>query len=217
VIIGAAVLTWEATKYDRLGWLDETLSTLAEADKLFVIDNGSAPATADAVRTIARKHGARFATHDHDLHTCEHGTNLRAAVLEAAGVTVSVISDDDILWRPGWRDALEAWWSEAPPNLAITGCHLEPDYPWNESYGHLTLGGRIGKLRASTGSGTWSFRNWRDIGPLHENVQGWGDVPACKRLRSIGRDIAQIDLAEHRGEHASTWGNVSHLYAEGET
>ena len=55
------------------------------------------------------------------------------------------------------------------------------------------------------------------IGTADQALQGWGDVPACNRLRKIGRDIAQIDLAVHRGEHSSTWGNRSYLDAKGAT
>lgn len=212
--VGAAVLTYQPGRHDRFDWLDECVASLGEADVVVVVDNGSDRRDTDRVRSIARSHGAMFTQNTAPLHSCEHGTNLRAAALESLGVDLSVISDDDIVWRPGWRASLEAWWADAPDDLVITGCHLEPDYPWNETYGHRTAAGMIGKLRASTGSGTWSFRDWRRIGPLHEWQQGWGDVPACKRLRALGLDIAQIDLAEHRGEHASTWGNVSYEYAK---
>lgn len=212
--VGAAVLTYHPSRHGRLDWLDECVLSLTEADEVVVIDNGSDPGDVDAVRRIAAHHGARFAANPGPLHSCEHGTNLRAAALEQLGVDLSVTSDDDIVWRAGWRDRLEAWWSEAPDGLVVTGCHVEPDYPWNVTYGALTCGGITGKLRASTGSGTWSFRDWRRVGPLHEWQQGWGDVPACLRLRHVGLDIAQIDLAEHRGEHASTWGNDSARYAQ---
>lgn len=212
-MIGAAVLTRNPVTHDRVRMLDECLGSLTEADTLILVDNASAPDEAKVARKLARKHGAGYAYNPGPLTSCEHGTNLRAAALEQAGCDLSVISDDDIWWRPGWRTNLEAWWQDAPDGLVVTGCHVEPDYPWNPAYGELTLAGLAGALRASTGSGTWSFRDWRRVGPLHEWQQGWGDVPACHRLRAVGLDIAQIDLAEHRGEERSTWGNVSHTYA----
>lgn len=214
--VGAAVLTYRPGEHDRLDWLDECLSSLTEADALVLIDNGSPRSDLDVIRAIAREHGAMFAHNAGPLHSCEHGTNLRAAALESLGVDLSVISDDDIVWRPGWRDRLEEWWRDAPADLIITGCHVEPDFSWNATYGHRTAAGMIGKLRQSTGSGTWSYRtaDWRRIGPVHEWQQGWGDVPACHRLRTIGLDIAQIDLADHRGAYASTWGNRSYDFAQ---
>lgn len=203
----AAVLTYRPQTTGRLDALVATVESLAEADAVFVVDNGSGP---DEVAAIAAALGAEPFTHDHTLHTCGHGTNLQARVL--AGVSrfgdICVHSDDDMIWRPGWRARLGAYWQAAPQEVRLTGCHIEPLYAWNECAGAFTIGDERALIRASTGAASWSYRaqDASAIFPIPERVQGTGDVPACTKIAQRGGVICQIDLAEHKGE-VSTWGN----------
>lgn len=206
--VHAAVLTYRAVRHDRLDLLDATLDSLGEADEVFLIDNGSDDGTAELVRDLGGH------THSGHLHTSGHGTNLCARVLAASDADICVLSDDDMGWRPGWRADLVAWWENAPDDLALTGCHLEPLFPWNEVRGVARLGGIPGLIRASTGAASWSYRaqHYETIfGPagIPQQVQGHGDVPACDRVWDRGFRIGQIDIADHLGHDRSTWGNLT--------
>jgi glycosyltransferase involved in cell wall biosynthesis len=203
VIVRAAVLTYQAIDTGRVDLLRQAVTSLAEADSVHVVDNGSRDGTADLVA------GWGGYVSCSGLTTSGHGTNLCARVLAATDAEICVLSDDDMAWRPGWRDRLETWWSDAPDDVWLTGCHLEPDYPWNESMGTLTVGGIVGVLRASTGAASWSYRRSRhaEIFPIPQQVQGWGDVPACDAIHERGGRIAQLELADHAGHGRSTWGN----------
>lgn len=197
----ACVLTFNPTRYDRLDLLRETVASLREADEVWVVDNGSTDGT-DWTGLPVKHHNLS------GLTTSGMGTNLCARVCLGAAADLCVLSDDDMHWRSGWRETLEAWWTAAPDDLALTGCHLEADYPWNTRNGTLTCGETAGVLRVSTGAASWTFPadRWPSIGPIPQQVQGSGDVPACERLHDRGYRIAQLDLAEHRGEK-SIWGN----------
>ena len=113
----------------------------------------------------------------------------------------------DMLWRPGWRDRLQAWWETAPSDVLVTGCHIEAEYPWNTITG-VVEGSERALERDSSGAASWSFRrvDFPTIFPIPEQTQGHGDVPACQRILGLGGRICQLDLAEHVGAE-STWGN----------
>lgn len=205
--VAAAVLTYRAKSTDRIGLLAVTVDSLREADAVYVIDNGSD----DGSDRLIRKLYNGF-THGWPIHTSGFGTNLCARVARGDGADIVVLSDDDMLWRDGWRDKLEAWWVDAPDDLGLTGCHVEPLFPWNEYLGTVTYGGLSGLERTSSGAASWSYRKEHldvVLGPvgIPQQVQGYGDVPACDRLRDRGYRICQVDLAEHIGHGRSTWGN----------
>lgn len=200
----AAILTYRPEATGRLELLADTFHSLsAEADAVWVVDNGSGP---DEVAAITARLGVSPWSHDGPVHTCGHGTNLQARILAGAARPgdICVLSDDDMTWRPGWGKALREWWEVASPSVVLTGCHLEPAYQWNgiEDIDPPAL------YRASTGAASWSYRSasHNDIFPIPEKLQGTGDVPACARIVNNGGRIAQLDLAEHVGAE-STWGN----------
>jgi len=91
--------------------------------------------------------------------------------------------------------------------VALTGCHLEPDFDWNTILGHPRYGRVPGLWRASTGAASWSFRAGEWFGPIEESAAGAADIHACHRLWSQGRRVAQLDLATHAGNQRSAWGN----------
>jgi len=208
-MIVAAVLTYRPQATGRLEMLAESVDSLAaEADLVFVVDNGSG---VDEVAAITEALGVPPWTHGDDLHTCGHGTNLQGRVLAGAVSSPSdicVLSDDDMVWRPGWAAKLSAWWSDAPAEVVLTGCHLEPLFPWNTPAGVVTYGGVDGLVRMSTGAASWSYRamSHSRLFPIPERSNGTGDVPACRKVVDQGGAICQIDLADHVGEE-STWGN----------
>jgi glycosyltransferase involved in cell wall biosynthesis len=206
VKIAAAVLTFQAVTHDRVDLLLDTLDSLDEADELLVVDNGSTDGSQDLVHDLGGY------VNDAPLTTSGHGTNLQARLLAATDADICVLSDDDMHWRPGWSDRLRSWWADAPDDVALTGCHIEPLFPWNKVHGTITRGGIPALVRASTGAASWSYRarHYDDIfGPagIPQQVQGHGDVPACDRIHDRGFRICQIDLADHRGHERSTWGN----------
>jgi hypothetical protein len=206
VRVAAAVLTFRAVTHDRIGLLEQTIGSLDEADDVFVVDNGSDDGSDGYVRELGGH------CHHGDLTTSGHGTNLCARILAGTTADICVLSDDDMLWRAGWRDQLEAWWTEADDDVALTGCHIEPLFPWNEVIGPVRFAGVPGLVRSSTGAASWSYRSRHFdaiFGPagIPQQVQGHGDVPACDRVRDRGFRICQIHLAEHVGHERSTWGN----------
>lgn len=200
--VAAAVLTYEPVTNGRLTLLQAAMASLLEADAVYLIHNGHG--NTDELR----ERWPNLVANPDQNTTCGHGTNLCARVLAGTDADLCVHSDDDILWRPGWRAQLEDWWVNAPDTVALTGCHLEPDYPWNTILGTATYGDTTGLIRNSTGAGTWTYRaaDRAAIFPIPQRTQGVGDVPACHRLIRNRRLIGQLDLADHVGE-TSTWGN----------
>ena len=201
--IAACVLTYNAISTNRVDPLKDTLRSLAECGRVFLFDNGSTDGTADLVASYG---GLLNKT---KLHTSGHGTNMCARILAATDADLCVISDDDMFWDIGWRDKLDAWWSEAPTDIWVTGGHMEPIYPWNEITGQVEYGGVKGLLRTSTGAASWTYRRESTdlIFPIPQQVQGWGDVPACDKIDEAGGKVAQISIATHAGHGRSTWGN----------
>lgn len=208
-MVAAVVLTYRAVTTGRVELLEQTIASLkAEADWVQVVDNGSD----DGSRELVESWGG--ISHDGPLHTSGHGNNLAARAAYGTDADLCVFSDDDMWWRPGWRPQLEAWWSEAPADLGMTGCHVEPAYRWNKILDRIVCGGIPGLIRESTGGASWSIpRRHLDVffGPagIWQQNQGYGDVMACTRLTGRGYRIAQVDLADHAGQGRSTWGNAT--------
>lgn len=203
-VVGA-ILTHNAERFGRSGMLRLAIRSLGEADTVIVIDNGSDDGTEAFVESIG---GTCYRASD-GVHTCGRGMNVTITAAAELGDLV-VFSNDDIGWRPGWRDRLEAFWSAAPPEVAIVSGLLEDDYPWNAPLGVVDSGDVRGLIRATVPGGAWTLRSadWPRIGPVPERV-GWDDVPTCRRLVGEGRQVIALDLAEHLGVEHSTWGNGS--------
>lgn len=196
--VAAVVLTWNPTRHGRLGLLADTVESLAEADDVIVVDNGSTDGTDLA--------GYRTHRNDGPNTTSGYGTWTCLRVGAGTGAELVVVSDDDMVWRSGWRDKLEAFWQAAPDDVLLAGGHLEPAFPWNE-----IRDVREGWIeRNSTGAASWTTTNPSkvvEIGAMWDlTTQGKWDVYVCHLVRSFGLRIGQLDLAEHVGT-VSTWGN----------
>lgn len=206
--VAAVVLTYQAQSTGRVGLLEQTLASLDEADYRQVVDNGSTDGSGELVESWGGL------THHRPLHTSGHGNNLAARVAYGTDADLLVFSDDDMFWRPGWRTRLEAWWSECPADVAMTGCHIEPVFHWNTIHDRIVCGGVPGLIRESTGGASWSIPRERlDVffapAGIWQQNQGYGDVMACNRVTERGYRICQIDLADHAGQGQSTWGNAT--------
>jgi hypothetical protein len=65
-------------------------------------------------------------------------------------------------------------------------------------------------VRETVPGGAWTLRSadWPRIGPIPEKA-GWDDVPTCRKVNGKGGRCVSLDLCDHAGEGASTWGNSS--------
>ena len=208
----AGMLTHNAVRYGRMELARDCARSLAaEADELIVVDNGSTDTTSKWVEVI----GGLVYQPDDGVTTCGRGMNVLGSACAARGDIV-VLTSDDMFWRPGWRAAVEAFWAEANEKVALLCGLQEPDYPWSSPVGTYEAGGVKGLLRPSVPGSGWTFRStdwFTTIGPVPETV-GHDDVPTCQRLVAAGRLLVAVDLADHRGEELSTWGNGSHRFAK---
>lgn len=194
----AVVLSWNPTRTGRYGLLERTCETLADADRVIVVDNGSTDGTDFGRWTSWRNETANT--------TSGYGTWCGLRIGAGSGADLVVVSDDDMVWHDGWRGRLEAFWQAAPDDVLLAGGHLEPAFFWNEIV--AVHDGWV--ERASTGAASWTTTRPQQVAEygaaLRLDQQGVWDVPVCQKVREAGWRIGQLDLAEHVGE-TSTWGN----------
>jgi GT2 family glycosyltransferase len=217
------VLTHNAVSTLRLGLLEQTGSSLRRAfpeNAVFLLDNGSVDGSAEVLEHLSFATGrVRYSSPGGNVSP-GRGRNelLRIFAMQSAGggcwgwapEDVVVLSDDDILWEPLAAHVLSRFWSEAPDDLIILSCLLEPEWPWNTPREVIECGGVKALVRDSAPAAAWTFRlrDWDKIGPLKEVVDEEGeDFEACGRLCGQGFRVAQIDLATHIGEGYGQLGN----------
>lgn len=208
--LAVGVLTHNAIEHGRVDLIRTTLGSLLEdGAPIYLVDNGSTDGTDELVR------GWGGAAIRDAVSTCGHGMNVVIGACVASGADVVVFSNDDISWHPGWAEKVRAFWSEAPEDLLICSGSLEPEYPWNTPRAAICCGGVKALVRDTAPGGTWTLRAeaWKLIGPVPE-TPGVDDVPTCQRLNALGYRVAQMDVATHIGEDASTWGNESWRLAQ---
>lgn len=126
-----------------------------------------------------------------------------------------VWSDDDMEWREGAQAKLTHFWSDPPEGVRIVSGLLEPVWHWNTPRRTVEGGGVKVLVRDSAPGAAWTFQRppFNLLRPGTVKEQGdelWRfgyDYELSKMLREQGVEVAQIDLAEHRGWGASTHGN----------
>lgn len=207
------VVGWTFTRnaytHRRDDWFRKAVAALGEADEVLVFDHQSS----DGSDSLVRELGGVCWSHDDGNTSIGRAMNLgHQAAADAAGVDgIVVTAQDDIVWRFGWRDRLEAFWSDAPLDIGIVSGLLEPHFPWAAPLGRVEHGGLAGLCRLTVPGGAWTYRagmwetmRWaNEVAPSH-------DMPICERVRSAGFRLIGVDLADHLGEHCSTWGNASY-------
>ena len=208
--VGAGVLTRNAITHERQQLTQRAMASLAEADTVVLVDNGSDDGSADWAATL----GAHLHRSADNNTTCGRGMNVLANLL-VDDVDVMVLTSDDMSWRPGWRTVVEQFWTHAAENVAILCGLLEPAYPWSTVTGTYQAGDITGLTRVCVPGSGWTLRSsdWPSIGPVPE-TPGEDDVPTCARLHAAGRLLVAVDIADHVGEYQSTWGNQSHHFAK---
>jgi hypothetical protein len=120
---------------------------------------------------------------------------------------VVVLSDDDMEWKVGASEVIEAIWNNPSDKLVIVCGLLEPVWHWNTPRRTQECGGVNVLVRDSCPGAAWTFR-WKDEEKIFPVKADFGyDVDTCRRLVAEGYEVAQVDLAEHAGWGASTHGN----------
>jgi glycosyltransferase involved in cell wall biosynthesis len=209
VKVVAWTFTQNAYKHGRDGWLRQVVDALAEADEVLVFDHQSDDGSDELVAELG---GVRW-VHEDGNGTIGRAMNLgNQAAVDAAGPDgIAVTAADDILWRPGWREKVEAFWSEAPEDVGILCGLLEPYFGWAKPIERVEYGGVAGLSRPTVPSSAWTFRAslWDRMPPANE-VAPSHDMPICHSLAGSGYRLVGVDLAENLGAFKSTWGNRSY-------
>ena len=201
--------TQDAFTHERDGWFRQVVEALGEADEVLVFDHESQDGSDGLVREL----GGTCWTHDDGNRTIGRAMNLgHQAAADAAGPDgIVVTAQDDIVWRPGWREKVEAFWSDAPLDIGILCGLLEPDFPWAAPLERVEHGGVAGLSRLTVPGSAWAYRGamWQvmrwanEVAPSH-------DMPICEQVRDAGFRLVGADLADNLGAHRSTWGNASY-------
>ncbi len=207
--IAVAVLS-----YNRRALLERTLHSLSTPLArtlqgqglltLHLVDNGSTDGSEELVAVMGG-----LCNTDGD-RSVGHGMNLAIGEALAAGPDLVLFTADDYRYYPDWLERLLDWWEDAPGDVVLTTCSVEPEYDWNTPRGIIVAGGETGVIRDSVPGSNWSFlaEDVGDIIPVRETTGG-EDLEICAALRARGRLLCALDLAEHIGERRSAWGNES--------
>ena len=210
--VACAVLTFNVYTLDRLDGLHTTLRTISEPGwPVFLVDNGSTDQTEDLVRRLGgwRNPGPN--------RTIGEGMNCAIGAALSVKPDVVVFSNDDMRWHAGWADQLQAFWAEAPEDIAICGGLLERKvWSWNTPIAAHQIGAVRVLERATIPAGAWTFRSskWLDIGPIPTQDNCWTDVPTCRKLTAAGMRLVCADWADHLAPDRSAWGNRSMEHGE---
>lgn len=198
--------------YNRRSLFVRTMGSLLNSGYAFnpvIVDNGSTDGSADIVKEMGG------ILNKSDNHKTGYGMNL--AVKEAMKHEPDIIlfTADDFLYRKGFLDMLISFWKEAPDDVVMASCYLEPLWDWNQVTETDIAGGQRYAIRDSIPGSNWSFRvrDLDKIFPVPEKTGG-EDLETCHRLRREGHRLAALDLVDHIGEEQSAWGNQSWRYAK---
>lgn len=205
--IAVCVLT-----YNRKALFIQTMNSMMPSGYSFmpiVVDNGSTDGTAQAVQALG---GVINKT---DNHTAGYGMNLAITEAMKRSPDIIVFSADDFIYRIGWLAKLIDFWNNAPADVIMASCYLEPLWNWNEIIKTGKAGEQQYVIRTSIPGSSWTFRaaDVDKIFPVMETTGG-EDLSTCDKLRRQRYRLAALDLVIHAGEEQSAWGNKSYEYAK---
>jgi len=198
--------------YNRYDMLVRTLGSMKYPDYPYtpvIVDNGSTDGSAELVKEIG---GTLNKTGN---HTTGRGMNIAIEEAMKHKPDIILFSADDFEYRTGYVRRLVDFWQDAPQDVVMASCYLEPLWTWNKIRLVDTAGGQRYAIRDSIPGSNWSFRasSIDKIFPISEQTGG-EDLAVCERLRQQRFRLAALDLVDHIGEEQSAWGNESYKYAQ---
>lgn len=203
-------ITVGVLSYNRKELLIKTLTSLYQSGLDIVLyDNGSH----DGSEQIVTELGGRV--NKGVNQSTGYGMNKVIEMALDTQPDVVLFSADDFVYDIDFEHKIKEFWKNAPEDIKLASCYLEPCWDWNE----VRETGDAGKvhyaIRDSVAGSNWMFRvSDKDlILPIAEKTGG-EDLEICKRLREQGFKLAALDLVEHIGELQSAWGNQSWRYAK---
>ncbi len=199
--VAVALLT-----YNRQSLFLKTLNSMKYSGVHYfpvIVDNGSIDGTADIVR------GLGGIVNDTGNHTTGRGMNIAIEAAMKCKPDLIVFTADDFYYRKGWLKRLVNFWENAPQDVSIASCYLEPLWSWNEIIKVDTAGERYA-IRTSIPGSNWTFKaeTVDSFYPLQEKTGG-EDLAVCDWMRRQRYRLAALDLVIHTGEQSSAWGNES--------
>lgn len=213
--VAIGMLTFDVFRTGRLEMMHRTWKSIQSPTSQYgspylrdVFTNGN---TDPQVDELVRSMGGVIDNADSRVF---HGMRLVMDAGVRVGADIIVFTADDIEYRPGWLARLVRVWEAAPPEVAIISPLLEPMYSWNQITDAVDIAGERALVRDSVGGCAWSFRaSDREFLDPPAMMPG-EDLAVCKRVLAAGRQMLQLDLADHIGEQHSAWGNESYLFAQ---
>ena len=148
------MLTWNHFQTGRQDF-KRTWSSIAKtgyAAELHLLTNGSTDGTEERVAELGG------IVDNGDPRIFYGNTRL----IEAMGdVDLFVLSADDLVYERNWLRRLVRFIEDAPEDIALFSCQMEPVWGWNTPRVLLECGGEKGLVRDSVPGSSWAFRRSR--------------------------------------------------------